>query len=53
MKNIQIDITLLKEEKGKYYNKLIENEKCIQNGERIFTEKEMNTILVWIMTKYV
>lgn len=53
MDNIKDDIEISKEVKENIINKLIENEKCMQNGERTFTEDEMNAILDWTMAKYV
>ncbi len=47
------DIEISKELKENIINKLLENEKCMQNGERRFNETEMNTILDWTMSKYV
>ena len=53
MENIKDDAIISKEVKENIINKLIENEKCMQNGEKTFTEDEMNTILDWTMAKYV
>ena len=52
MEDIKNDIKISKEVKENIINKLIENEKCMQNGERTFTEDEMNAILDWTMAKY-
>ena len=53
MEIIKDEDVISKEVKENIINKLIENEKCMQNGERTFTEDEMNTILDWTMAKYV
>ena len=53
MENIKDDAIISKEVKENIINKIIENEKCMQNGEKTFTEDEMNTILDWTMAKYV
>lgn len=53
MENVKGEVELSKGVKENIINKLIENEKCMQNGERTFTEDEMNTILDWTMAKYV
>lgn len=51
--NQNVDIEMSKEVKNKIINKLVENERNIQNGERTFSESEMNAILDWTMAKYV
>ena len=53
MEIIKDEDVISKEVKENIINKLIENEKCMQNVERTFTEDEMNTILDWTMAKYV
>ena len=53
MENVKDDIEISKEVKENIINKLIENEKCMQNGERTFTEDEMNAILDWTVEKHV
>lgn len=53
MNNLEVDVVISKEEKANIINKLIENEKCMQNGERKFSELEMNAILDWTISKYV
>ena len=52
MVDVKHDVEFSKELKENIINKLIENEKCMQNGEKRFTETEMNTILDWTMSKY-
>ena len=52
MEIIKDEDVISKEVKENIINKLIENEKCMQNGERAFTEDEMNAILDWTMAKY-